>query len=804
MFGQLTNEEEQCIDNILTTGLDEINDVPSLALSSMSNQTNPGVNNFEDNSQLNISQDNNFKEEKNELNKSSNKTQSKANIIYNNNEITNKMKNENNNILPSLLNLSSSAKGKDNKKINNNNSNEQEILKNNNDINNLIIKKQNKEIIDDNYDIKEIINKSKSITRFSDENILNIINSTGSMSKKPDIELSNSTMKLIDKYLNIDLKSNNNVQENIKNSKSIKTSIDINKSNRANIDENLLLSPSFVNFSNKINNVDTIQKTTDSNNKEEDLLNGDNYLMKINHLINHNKQINNEFMDSEEQNLNIINNKKYQEKLRLMDLSEKDINNKNNENYMNENLANNNIKKQNKNNKYNPKSNALKKLIDKLKQSDNNNNFNINEQKGNNNQTLNDLESSDDENNSQFNNGENKTSSNNSELFTLGNTVPLNIDIYQNQNARDIFTSKINGKTNKIKSKSKSKNRKLNKNNNLKLAMEKVKKDENTININTINTDNISLNNYEFEEINQNNEKMDLMKKEIDSIQNKIKNIKLRLQEQEFSMKENADIFPKKNFTTNNYYPKKEKLSKTKTRSKGNSRFGSPHKFRGTSEHKKNYSSSHKKNYSYKSRFSYHSSLKKPKNIKRFETPLVKRKIRFSGKSSTSRKSNWSQRSKSSQSNRSNRSNSSLKREKIDYKRKYDELREKFELQREKMKSEKQNIISLQQKIKILNNKKDCYPKLYDYNKDLTRQNNELLKNLKESDNIRLEQEKLIRSLQKEIDILKGGLNLNDPETLNYLAQTYQAMKESLLKTSQQNYNTQNNPKKKIKKNNKK
>ena len=116
------------------------------------------------------------------------------------------------------------------------------------------------------------------------------------------------------------------------------------------------------------------------------------------------------------------------------------------------------------------------------------------------------------------------------------------------------------------------------------------------------------------------------------------------------------------------------------------------------------------------------------------------------------------------------------------------------------MKSEKQNIISLQQKIKILNNKKDCYPKLYDYNKDLTKQNNELLKNLKESDNIRKEQEKLIRSLQREIDILKGGLNLNDPETLSYLAQTYQAMKESLLKTSQQNINTQNNPKKKNKK----
>ena len=73
-------------------------------------------------------------------------------------------------------------------------------------------------------------------------------------------------------------------------------------------------------------------------------------------------------------------------------------------------------------------------------------------------------------------------------------------------------------------------------------------------------------------------------------------------------------------------------------------------------------------------------------------------------------------------------------------------MREKFELQREKMKSEKQNIISLQQKIKILNNKKDCYPKLYEYNQNLMVQNSELLNNLKESEIIKLEQEKLIRS----------------------------------------------------------
>ena len=94
------------------------------------------------------------------------------------------------------------------------------------------------------------------------------------------------------------------------------------------------------------------------------------------------------------------------------------------------------------------------------------------------------------------------------------------------------------------------------------------------------------------------------------------------------------------------------------------------------------------------------------------------------------------------------------------------------------MKSEKQNILSLQQKIKILNTKKDSYPKLYEYNKNLTEQNIELNNNLKDSEKIRQEQEKLINSLTKEINILKGGINLNDPETLNNLANTYLALKE--------------------------
>ena len=113
------------------------------------------------------------------------------------------------------------------------------------------------------------------------------------------------------------------------------------------------------------------------------------------------------------------------------------------------------------------------------------------------------------------------------------------------------------------------------------------------------------------------------------------------------------------------------------------------------------------------------------------------------------------------------------------------------------MKSEKQNILSLQQKIKILNNKKNSYPKLYEYNKNLIEQNNELNNNLKDSEKIRHEQEKLIKSLTKEINILKGGINLDDPETLNNLANTYLALKESLMKTSGLSQSEHNNHKKK-------
>ena len=115
------------------------------------------------------------------------------------------------------------------------------------------------------------------------------------------------------------------------------------------------------------------------------------------------------------------------------------------------------------------------------------------------------------------------------------------------------------------------------------------------------------------------------------------------------------------------------------------------------------------------------------------------------------------------------------------------------------MKSEKQNILSLQQKIKILNTKKNSYSKLYEYNKNLVEQNTELNNNLKDSEKIKKEQEKLINSLTKEINMLKGGVNLNDSENINQITNTYLALKESLMKSSGLSQSEQHNKKKKNK-----
>ena len=260
MLGKLTNEEEQCIDDILTSGLNEINDVPSLSLSLMSNRSTPC---YEQTSNLNLSRNN----KNNSLSKNSSN---------NSNNLNNKLTEENNNKNNSSvsLRLSSSINEKENLNINQ-------------------VENENKE---KNSDLKNIlnINTNKNSTRFSEENILNIINSTeGASNKKAEIELSNSTQKLIDKYINIDLNSNHKEKKNLKNNNVIEMA------------DNAILSPSFVNLNNNISNIDNVQKTNTNN--EDEILNGENSIIKINNLL-------------------LENNDK--EKMSIIDLSEREnINN---------------------------------------------------------------------------------------------------------------------------------------------------------------------------------------------------------------------------------------------------------------------------------------------------------------------------------------------------------------------------------------------------------------------------------------------------------------------------------------------
>ena len=465
MIGKLTNEEEQCIDDILTSGLNEINDVPSLALSTMSIQSTPC---YGQSSDLNLSRNN--------KNKSLNKSNNSSN---HSNSINDKLDEENinkSNLSVSLhLSTSLNEKEKEKENINSNNEdNENNINVNKIDNNNNQIKEN---IISNN-------NNNKKSTRFSDENILNIINSTeGTSNKKSEIELSSSTQRLIDKYINIDLKPNIKVSNN-------------SNINKIEENENALLSPSFVNMNNNISNIEQVLKTNTNNDEE---INGENSIIKINNLLNSDKE---------------------KEKLSLIDLTGK------------ENNENNNKKNKLGNNKYNPKSIALKKLIDKIKKDENDKNNELsNEDKYN-------LMPNDE-----------TDYSINSELFTLGNATAPNLQILKNN-----------------KYKNKNKDKKINniqpENDNLKLVIQKVKNLENSIN--SINIENSKFDEFEYEEITKNNEKINLMKNEINSIQDKLKSIKMKLEKQSYTLND------EQNFIKNNTYNKT--FHKTKSKNKNNIR----------------------------------------------------------------------------------------------------------------------------------------------------------------------------------------------------------------------------------------
>ena len=117
------------------------------------------------------------------------------------------------------------------------------------------------------------------------------------------------------------------------------------------------------------------------------------------------------------------------------------------------------------------------------------------------------------------------------------------------------------------------------------------------------------------------------------------------------------------------------------------------------------------------------------------------------------------------------------------FKEKYLELKSKYELQKEKIISENQNITSLENKIKIISKKNENYNQLVEYNKKLFSQGELLKKQIIESENIRNEQSKLIRSLQKEIEILRIRIDNSEEKNIENLSELYEEMKKSLLKS---------------------
>ena len=104
-------------------------------------------------------------------------------------------------------------------------------------------------------------------------------------------------------------------------------------------------------------------------------------------------------------------------------------------------------------------------------------------------------------------------------------------------------------------------------------------------------------------------------------------------------------------------------------------------------------------------------------------------------------------------------------------------------MQKEKIASEEESINHLEKKIKQVNKKNKNFEKLVEYNKQLFSQEELLKKQIVESETIRKEQSKLIRSLQREIDMLRGEV---DTSNLANIAEIYQEMKESLLKSGTQ------------------
>ncbi|MCQ2818314.1 MAG: hypothetical protein MJ252_13690, partial [archaeon] len=117
---------------------------------------------------------------------------------------------------------------------------------------------------------------------------------------------------------------------------------------------------------------------------------------------------------------------------------------------------------------------------------------------------------------------------------------------------------------------------------------------------------------------------------------------------------------------------------------------------------------------------------------------------------------------------------------KTSFKEKYLELKEKYDTQKEKISTEKEEIKGLEKRINKINKKNSSYDKLVTFNKKLFKQEEVMRKQIKNSENIRKEQSKLIKSLKREVEMLRGDIDYNN---LSNIAEVYQQMKNSLLKS---------------------
>ena len=761
MITQLKNEEKDYIDRILSNGLDEIKDIPSFELSTISNEVNLNQNNNHL-SYLNSSIHNNLKKSNNvyqlnfdynlknmelensSLNNSNNTKKMQFNEI-NNKENNKDIKNETKNIITqktqtlNIDNMNYVDKNKVIIVIENENEKDKRESKNKmfsddkNDIdNNINDTRNNYSLINKNT---YIINKEKNLNLFpnyyneeKNKILFNNININCNKDFLINKEKENNSNRNTFLMIPSDIPNNKEIIENalLNNQKNL------NKIGRQISGDNFAYS---LNDKNNKNEIDLSKSTRQLIEKYIDLQASNNYNKKSTNINNKSINIlNQELVKNQDKNDNIKTNKKDLLLKENKTISDSNVNllEKSSKNSLieNDNIGENNI------------SNNSRILIkDDLSESNNNDIDNSKYKKNEyyeiiKNKKINDQDLG---NKSLTNNLIKQKNSNkkykpkSSALKKLIDKLKKEENLYNNNEEEELFykndkfhmnqTSKINNytlNTNSIQISqindselftlgnssftiSAEKNKKLDKN----------KKGGDIINQKNkkrINKNNsIEINKYQTNVFPHNSkEKYNKLKNEMDSIQDQIKNIFKRI---------DIGINTKKKNIIKKTYSAKSIISNSK-----------------------------------KTKF-YPLSSVSSLDLENVSPNKTKKERPYSV-------------------NNRNIDNSK-KNQKYNYKKKYKELKEKFELQKEKMKSEKQNIISLRQKIKIIDKKYEKYSELVEYNKTLNEQNKILIYNLNNSDEIRKKQSLLIKALQNEINLINNKIDENKGTKENEINKFY-------------------------------